>query len=153
MLYREKVLSARWECVSVPCHRLRGDTAWEYRTLYGLQGNSILELCKTYHRMFREKGRDRGGLGRKNLGKTEGQGAKRGQSHVNRWLVSRLVWPCPALDQHSLSCVLTKLHFYFPECRALFCVYGCLRGQQLSGTTGSQGPLSVVLATGVGEDM
>lgn len=52
-LNEEKVLSARWEHVSVAPHRLRGVTAWEYRTYYGLQGKSILRLHKTCHRMFR----------------------------------------------------------------------------------------------------
>jgi len=65
------------------------------------------------------------------MGKQRDKGLKvGGQSHVNSWLVSRLVWPCSVLDQHSLSCLLIKLHFYFRGCRALFCVHSGLRGQQ-----------------------
>lgn len=53
MLHREKVLSGRWECVSVAPHRLRRVPAWEYQTHYVLLGKIIWGLRKTYHKMFR----------------------------------------------------------------------------------------------------
>lgn len=51
MLYREKPLSAKMGvCL---CSTSQTEGSYCLGVLYGLQGKSILGLCKTYHRMFR----------------------------------------------------------------------------------------------------
>lgn len=53
---------------------------------------------------------DLGDLGRDKHGKIKGYGYKKGQQHVSSvWPVC--LWLCPAPDQHSLACLVTKVHF------------------------------------------
>ena len=42
------------------------------------------------------------------VGKIERQGAKKGQSRADGWLVSALAWPHPAPDRCGLSCLPVK---------------------------------------------
>lgn len=88
----------------------------EYGTHYGMQGKSIWGYHRTYgifqgKTKSREKEGPQGGLWRKRHGKTEWQGDRRDQSHVNRLLDSAFVWSRPVPDGLSLSCPLIKLHF------------------------------------------
>jgi len=74
-----------------------------------MQGKSILGFQKTYYGMFR--GRRRGRVKERSRWfekeqaweKKRDRGNERGWSGVNMWLVTTLVWPCSASDQHSVS--------------------------------------------------
>lgn len=58
------------------------------------------------------RGRDKTGLGQNKHWKIIGKkmDKKRGQVHVNRWLLSTAVQTCPAPDPCSVSYVLVKVH-------------------------------------------
>lgn len=78
------------------------------------------------------------------------QRAERGQSHANMWLDNRLVCPCPALDQHRLSFVFIKKNlFTFLNVGISYLCMEVQKASDWSGTTGAQGPGSVVLAAEV----
>lgn len=58
------------------------------------------------------KGRNECDLGQKKHRKTLGEKGIKREMHVNRWLLSRVVQPCPVPDHCSLSQLLVKLHLY-----------------------------------------
>ena len=100
--------------------------------------------------MFRGRtvGREREGLRwirEEKARENRGIGDKRGQSCVNRLLLSTIVWSCPVLDQHSLSGILLcSISNCFPEERGTLSVCMCawrFKCQQLELDHGSEGPV------------
>ena len=63
-----------------------------------------------------------------------------------------LVWPCPAPDQRSLSCLLIKFlsNSFLDEglCSVCMCVHGGLSASNWSPTTSQKACVSVVPVTG-----
>lgn len=94
-----------------------------HETHYGMKGRTFWDCTRFIMACVGEgpeveKGRDEGSFGMKKHGKVERKGDKR----VWTGLISVLAGPCPALDQHGLSCLLTDLLFWlFPVCP--LCVY------------------------------
>ena len=84
----------------------------------GCKGKSISQLHKTSYGMLRGGTKD---------GKREGEDDKMDRWLVNQMLVIMFVQLCPAPDQHSLSCLLMKLHFkLFLGDGVFLCVHVCL---------------------------
>lgn len=58
------------------------------------------------------KGRNECDVGQNKHRKTLGEKGIKREMHVNRWLLSSIVQPCPVPDHCSLSQLLVKLHLY-----------------------------------------
>lgn len=68
---------------------------------------------------------------------------KRGQKGLvmcKQLLVSSLVWLCPLPDEHNLSCLLNKLHFWVTDYSVCTCMYGGPSASYWREDHGSEGP-------------
>lgn len=97
---------------------------WEWALPSGMeafQGHTRISKCLGVKAKLR-KGMDLGDFGRNKHGKIKGYGCIKGQPHVSNGR-SVCLWPCPALNQHSLHCLLTEVHFWlFWGTHCLVCV-------------------------------